>query len=67
MFHHNSPSNKFTGKADDWLLYLKFTCKCKNQALKIERHIKRMKSKVYIQNLIQYPEIIEKLKATYLC
>ncbi len=34
-------------------------------ALKIERYIKRMKSRVYIQNLIKYPEISMKLLEKY--
>ena len=64
-FHKNSPSHKFTAKADDWTLFLKFQCVSKKQALAIEDHIKRMKSKVYIQNLRKYPEIIPKLKNKY--
>jgi putative endonuclease len=31
------------------------------QAREIESHVKRMKSKKYIANLKQYPEIIQKL------
>jgi putative endonuclease len=31
------------------------------QALAIEKHIKNMKSKVYIENLLHYPEISIKL------
>ncbi|HET8810584.1 MAG TPA: GIY-YIG nuclease family protein [Flavobacteriaceae bacterium] len=64
-FHDLSPSNKFTGKADDWELFLKIDCECKKQALSIERHIKSMKSKTYIQNLMKYPEMIVKLKKRF--
>ena len=32
---------------------------------KIERHLKRMKSRIYLQNLSQYPEISEKLIKKY--
>jgi putative endonuclease len=32
-----------------------------NQARLIEKHIKKMKSKTYIHNLVKYPEIAEKL------
>lgn len=64
-FHYNAPPNKFTSNADDWLLFLMFECDGKRQALKIERHIKKMKSNVYIQNLLKYPDIIEKLKEKY--
>jgi putative endonuclease len=31
----------------------------------IEQHIKKMKSKVYIQNLKRYPEILQKLINKY--
>jgi len=57
--------NAFTGKANDWVIYLY----CDNlgyvQARKIERHIKRMKSKKFIENLARYPEIMDKLIALY--
>jgi putative endonuclease len=63
VFHENSESHKFTAKADDWKLYLKIECKNKHQGLSIEKHIKSMKSKSYIQNLLKYPEMIVKLLA----
>ena len=40
----------YTKKADDWELYYAIDCYSINQALKIEKHIKRMKSKEYICN-----------------
>ncbi|MGO2358896.1 MAG: GIY-YIG nuclease family protein [Mesonia sp.] len=67
IFHKQSLGNKFTGKAKDWELYLKFECDCKKQAQAIERHIKKMKSKIYISNLKKYGEIILKLKNRYAC
>ena len=44
-----------------------FTIECdnKSQMLTIERHIKNMKSKTYVQNLIKYPEMVSKLKTQY--
>jgi len=57
--------NKYTAKADDWVLFFDFDCDSLSQAMKIEKHIKNMKSKKYIQNLRQYPEIIAKLKSRY--
>jgi putative endonuclease len=61
-FHLNdTQTRKFTHKASDWQLYLKIECTSKYQALAIEKHIKSMKSKVYIQNVLKYPEIITKL------
>ncbi|WP_350284433.1 GIY-YIG nuclease family protein [uncultured Croceitalea sp.] len=34
-------------------------------AFKIERHIKKMKSRIYIENLKKYPEISKKLIEKY--
>ena len=64
-FHKNAESNKFTANAKDWQLFLKIPCENKTQALNIEKHIKKMKSKTYIENLIKYPDIIFKLKEKY--
>ena len=61
--HHNAGADKYTYNADDWQLKLTIECSDKEQALNIEKHIKAMKSKTYIQNLLQYPEMSEKLKA----
>jgi putative endonuclease len=65
-FHENAESRKFTAKADDWELIFQLRCETKIQGLAIEKHIKNMKSKVYVQNLIKYPEIQEKLLIKYL-
>jgi putative endonuclease len=61
-FHANAEAHKFTYKAKDWQLFLEIPCDSKAQGLAIEKHIKKMKSKIYIQNLLKYPEIIQKLK-----
>ncbi|MCC1485227.1 GIY-YIG nuclease family protein [Winogradskyella immobilis] len=55
----------YTKQTKDWILYYKIECNSRTQARKIETHIKKMKSKRYIQNLKKYPEIIEKLKNKY--
>jgi putative endonuclease len=61
-FHLNSDEQrKFTHNANDWTTFIKIECQSKTQALPIESHIKKMKSKVYIENLLLYPEITEKL------
>ncbi len=65
MFHNNPEARKFTAKADDWELFLRISCTDKEQGLKIEKHIKKMKSKIYIENLRRYPEMIEKLKKRF--
>jgi putative endonuclease len=64
-FHKNAESQKFTAKADDWNVFLIIDCQSKLQGLSIEKHIKNMKSKTYIENLKKYPEIIVKLKEQY--
>ncbi len=64
-FHQFPESRKFTAKAQDWRFFLKFDCDSKKQALNIEKHIKTMKSSIYIKNLVLYPEIIKKLKEKY--
>ena len=64
-FHANAENRKFTHNATDWELFLIIDCDSKSQGLAIEKHIKSMKSKVYIENLGKYPEIIEKLKTQY--
>jgi putative endonuclease len=66
-FHRASKSSKFTGKANDWELFLEIPCQSKKQALAIEAHIKRMKSRIYIHNLKRYDDIINKLKIKYDC
>ena len=64
-FHKNAELHKFTANADDWKVFLKIICKNKTQGLNIEKHIKKMKSKTYIENLVKYPDIILKLKEKY--
>ena len=61
-FHAVSPGSKYTGKARDWEVFLQFFCQDKKQAFAVEKHIKAMKSKKYIENLKKYPEMVEKLK-----
>ena len=60
---HNSLhwENKYTAKGIPWTLFLKIECQSVTHALKIEKHIKQMKSKIYILNLKKYPEMIQKL------
>ncbi|NER13048.1 GIY-YIG nuclease family protein [Leptobacterium flavescens] len=58
--------SSYTSKTRDWVLFFEIECDSKNQAIKIEKHIKEMKSRTYIHNLKKYPEIVEKLKGKYL-
>ncbi|MAP54214.1 GIY-YIG nuclease family protein [Altibacter sp.] len=60
---HNTGFYKdaYTSKTNDWQLYLSIECYNRSQARRIETHIKKMKSKKYIENLKIFPELISKL------
>ena len=64
---HNSGffDHSFTSKANDWTLVFSLNCDSRKQALSIEKHIKRMKSRKYIENLIKYPDISKSLLYRY--
>ena len=55
----------FTSKGIPWTLFLVIDCKSSTQAYAVEKHIKQMKSSIYIRNLKLYPEMIAKLLAKY--
>ena len=62
IWHNNSVfDGAHTKIANDWEIYFVMTCNHIQQARKIEKHIKSMKSKTYLLNLKKYPEISEKL------
>ena len=67
ILEHNSGKydDAFTKNVIPWSLFLVIDDLSSNQAYQIEKHIKKMKSKKYIENLKSYPEIIIKLKAQY--
>ena len=65
-FHKIAETHKFTYNANDWEIFFKIECESKQQALAIEKHIKQMKSKTYIENLVKYPEITIKLLEKYI-
>ena len=60
-------SNKsFTSTTDDWVLMLQMECSDRSHALRLEKKIKSMKSKTYIENLLKYKELQDKvLKETW--
>ncbi|UMY66122.1 MULTISPECIES: GIY-YIG nuclease family protein [unclassified Flavobacterium] len=64
-YHQLAENHKFTHKASDWTLFLSIECATKTQAFAVEKHIKAMKSKTYIQNLKKYPEMTQKLLQKY--
>jgi len=55
----------FTFKASDWEQYLLIPCETAEQAVFIESKIKKMKSRKYIENLKNYPEMIEKIQKEF--
>lgn len=48
-------------KADDWEIYFTLECESIVVARKTEPQIKKMKSRIYITNLLIYKEVSEKL------
>ena len=56
---------KFTNCASDWIIFWSLECPDDFTARKIERHIKYMKSRKYLVNLKQFPEIAQKLMLKY--
>ena len=58
-------NKKYTFNADDWEIYFFIECVSMTQAFKIEKHIKKMKSRKYIENMKKYPEISFKLLKKY--
>jgi putative endonuclease len=52
------PSQK---RSDDWFVYFELKDLDYDVSRKIEAHIKKMKSRKYIENLVHYPEISHKL------
>lgn len=61
---HNSQNygtDKFTAQTNDWEEFITIESIDFKHALRIEKYIKKMKSKVYIINLKKYPELKEKL------
>ena len=51
-------ANSFSKIANDWSLAVVFECNDRNQALFLEHFIKKMKSKIFIEKIIQNPEIL---------
>ncbi|MBK7406773.1 MAG: GIY-YIG nuclease family protein [Saprospirales bacterium] len=52
----------FSAKGIPWSLFFYSHCIDWHQALAIERHIKKMKSRTFIHNLKKFPHIILRLK-----
>ena len=57
--------DSYTTRANDWELFHSILCNSRNQALQIESHVKKMKSRKYILSIKEFPEIVDKLKIQY--
>ena len=58
-------SKAYTKRSNDWIIFFKIENLEYNQARKIEKHIKNMKSRKYLENLKKYNEISQKLILKY--
>jgi putative endonuclease len=58
-------TDSYTAGIQDWELHFSVDCENRTQARKIESHIKRMKSRKYLENLKKYQEMTVKLKSKY--
>lgn len=64
---HNSHvySQSFTTRSEDWEVFFTLECVSREQALKIEKHLKSMRKRGYYDHLKNYPEIAIRLKEKY--
>jgi putative endonuclease len=61
---HNSAfygKTHFTASASDWIVFLSVSTQTYQHAIRLERKIKAMKSRKYIENLKKYPELLHKI------
>ena len=67
LSHHNNHYFKtnFTKSANDWKLSIKYECKNRGEALFLEKFIKKMKSRVFIEKIVSNPEILVDLLRKY--
>jgi len=57
--------NSYTSKVSDWELFLAIPCHDRTHARRIEKYIKDMKSRKYIENLKNNREFLRRLKEKY--
>jgi putative endonuclease len=68
MQHNNKCFKDCSTKiAVDWTVFHLIECKSRKQAILIEKHIKKMRSRKYILNLKKYPDIAQRLFDKYNC
>lgn len=60
---HNSRhfDTSFTVRGIPWKLIFSIKCESEKQARQIESHVKKMKSKKFVENLIKYPDLCNEL------
>jgi putative endonuclease len=60
LLEHNTQKHKdaYTCKGIPWELMLSYACKTSKSAYDLERFIKRMKSRVFIEKVINTPSIL---------
>ncbi len=54
-------SNSFTKIANDWQIILQFECDKREDAIYIEKFVKRMKSRKFIEKVIENPDILKSI------
>jgi putative endonuclease len=61
LLKHNNHSyqGSFTKSSNDWKVVLSYNCTSRKQAIAVEKFIKKMKSKVFIQKIINNSSIVD--------
>jgi len=64
LLSHNTGkyAGSFTSQVRDWEEYLKIETETYGHARRLEISIKKQKSRVYLENLKRYPDMVERLK-----
>ena len=63
--HNEGEADKFTLRYRPWSVFHTISCSSRKQARMVEAHLKRMKSKKYLRNLKEHPQIQERLLMKY--
>ena len=59
---HAYGNHRFTAAANDWELFLKIEADSFPHAVRLERKIKSIKSRKFIRDLVQYPQLVHEIK-----
>lgn len=57
--------NSYTSKVNDWILFYALNDLAHILSRNIEKHLKNMKSRGYVENLAKFPQLAEKLKVKF--